>query len=74
MLPVNLTHALATARAEEVQRRTERAHLSSTGAAAPSRLATALRTLSGRLRGALVPARPAAARATSARSTAVCCA
>ena len=70
MLPVSPTHALAIARAEEVQRRTERAYLSSTQAAAPSHVTTALRTLSRRLRRPV----PAPARTASASSAAVCCA
>ena len=70
MLPVSPTHALAIARAADVQRRAERAYLSSTEPDAATRLMSALRTVSRHVR------RPvsAPARAASARPTAVCCA
>lgn len=68
MLPVSPTHALAIARAEEVQRRAERAYLSSTEAAAPSRITTALRTLTRPLQDEARAAR------TAPTSPAACCA
>ena len=70
MLPMSPTHALAIARDEEVQRRTARAHLSSTRPGAPTRVLGALPTLPWQLRRAAT----APARATPPSPVAVCCA
>ena len=70
MLPVSTTHALVVARAQEVQRKVERARLTSPSTEAPGRLTSALLALSHHLTRQV----PAPARASSASSTAPCCA